>query len=243
MQNRYVGDIGDYSKFVLIKNLFNGKCGIIWYLYPNEGHNNDGKFRNYEKFELQDKEIVEIMSYFSKHKESERSVQELEKILINNGFDLTFFSNCIECNCKCLFSNVNERLEYRKSWFDKALNKMKNCNIVFADPDNGIEVKSCPLGDVKSGKYIYFDEISKLLKNHKTVVIYQHFERSKTHRVLVDEKVKKLYEKIGNNFNFYAVKFKKVSPRAYFILSKENLENKIREFCDEFKNEFELLKG
>jgi hypothetical protein len=244
MQNRYIGDIGDYSKFVLIKNLLNKKCGVIWYLYPNESHNNDGKFRDYEKFKLKDEEVVKIMINFCN--ESKRKIDELEKVLVDNGFDLTFFNDCIEENCNTFFSNWRERKEYRKKWFDKALEKVKNCDVVFADPDNGIEIKSCPTKSRKiSGKYIYFDEIKKLLQNHKTVIIYQHFEISKTHKELVKEKSKKVYKKVGNDFNLYVIKFKRVSPRAYFILSKENLEDKIKEFCNDskFKKEFELLKG
>jgi hypothetical protein len=245
MQNRYVGDIGDYSKFVLIKYFykFYKKCGIIWYLYPNENHNNDGKFRNYDKFKLQDKEMVKLMQYFSKYKERERNIQELEKILINNGFELTFFNECIEKNCDTFFSNWRERKKYREKWFSKALEKVKNCDVVFADPDNGIEIKSCPIKSrKKSGKYIFFDEIEKLLQKHKIVIIYQHFIRKKQD-IFINEKEKEIRDKIKDNFKFYAIKFKKVSPRAYLILSKENLENEIKKFCNKFTDEFELLKG
>ena len=45
MQNRYSGDIGDYSKFVLLRKLFaadSHRIGLVWYLYPDESHTNDG---------------------------------------------------------------------------------------------------------------------------------------------------------------------------------------------------------
>jgi len=64
MQNRYSGDIGDYSKFVLLKKLFgNEKIGLVWYLYPDETHNNDGLHKDYYKYEnkLSDKELIQIL--------------------------------------------------------------------------------------------------------------------------------------------------------------------------------------
>jgi len=241
MQNRYVGDIGDYSKFVLIKYLFKKKCGIIWYLYPNEG-NADGKFRNYEGFDLKDDEIVEIMNKFSKTEEDKRSIKELENILGRNGFDLTYFNECIEeKTCESFFSNYRKRKAYRKEWFEKALEKVKNCEVVFADPDNGTQIKSCPTkGTKKSGKYIYLDEIDKVLESHKTVIIYQHFGRKK-HTDLIEQKEQEL-RNLKQNFNFYALKFKRISTRAYLILSKNNLKDNIEKFCNRFQEEFELIK-
>ena len=44
MQNRYTGDIGDYIKYALLRAISPGiKLGVAWYLYPDEGHNSDGK--------------------------------------------------------------------------------------------------------------------------------------------------------------------------------------------------------
>ena len=45
MQNRYVGDIGDFGKYHLLQELSmpDLKLGIVWYLIPNENHNSDGK--------------------------------------------------------------------------------------------------------------------------------------------------------------------------------------------------------
>jgi hypothetical protein len=50
MQDRYSGDVGDFGKFGLLRHILNGsqlKLGINWYLFPNEDHNEDGRFINY----------------------------------------------------------------------------------------------------------------------------------------------------------------------------------------------------
>ena len=235
MQHKYVGDIGDYSKFVLIKHLFNRRCALLWYLYPNE-NNNDGVHINYEKYNLKDEEVVELMKEASKN----RNIGYLEKLL--KDFKINFFSECIEEGSCKFFKDYKKRIIHRREWFCRGVNCIKTNSVVFVDPDNGIEVKSCPTkGRKKSGKYIFFDEIDFLFKEVKTLVIYQHFIRKKTDE-FIDELEKKLRKKVGKSFNFYAIKFKRVSPRAYLILSKENLEEKIKNFCNKFSNEFELLK-
>ncbi|MYF68595.1 MAG: hypothetical protein F4053_00440 [Proteobacteria bacterium] len=49
MQNRYVGDIGDYVKYALLRCILRaegGQLGIAWYLYPDEV-NGDGGHTEY----------------------------------------------------------------------------------------------------------------------------------------------------------------------------------------------------
>ena len=54
MQNRYVGDIGDFGKYHLLKTLCAGNntalalsLGVVWYRVPDENHNDDGKHIRY----------------------------------------------------------------------------------------------------------------------------------------------------------------------------------------------------
>jgi hypothetical protein len=48
MQNRYVGDIGDYVKLAILRRLaFGRSLGVAWWLFPNEHHNSDGAHREY----------------------------------------------------------------------------------------------------------------------------------------------------------------------------------------------------
>lgn len=55
MQNRYVGDLGDYGKYALLRavctpsNNLALRLGVAWYLFPNENHNNDGRHITYLK--------------------------------------------------------------------------------------------------------------------------------------------------------------------------------------------------
>ena len=49
MQNRYSGDLGDFSKLGLLRHLSQTglSIGLNWYLVPDEDHNNDGMHTGY----------------------------------------------------------------------------------------------------------------------------------------------------------------------------------------------------
>ena len=49
MQNRYVGDIGDFGKLGLLRALSSKglSIGVNWYLTTDESHNGDGRHVNY----------------------------------------------------------------------------------------------------------------------------------------------------------------------------------------------------
>ena len=51
MQNRYVGDVGDFGKFGMLRCMENSglSIGVNWYLVEDENHNNDGKHIGYVK--------------------------------------------------------------------------------------------------------------------------------------------------------------------------------------------------
>src|SRR3954463_4138966 len=63
MQDRYVGDLGDYGKYGLLRVLARSsglRIGVAWYRVPNEGHNADGKHTSYlhnERFRECDPEL------------------------------------------------------------------------------------------------------------------------------------------------------------------------------------------
>ena len=51
MQNRYTGDIGDFGKLGLLRQLSRTglSIGVNWYLTPDETHNGDGRHIGYLK--------------------------------------------------------------------------------------------------------------------------------------------------------------------------------------------------
>ncbi|MDP2948491.1 MAG: hypothetical protein Q8P22_03000, partial [Chloroflexota bacterium] len=56
MQDRYVGDLGDFGKYALLKSLCSSafaepelRLGVVWYLVADERKGNDGRYTDYLK--------------------------------------------------------------------------------------------------------------------------------------------------------------------------------------------------
>jgi hypothetical protein len=77
------------------------------------------------------------------------------------------------------FSSAIDSDEYaRPQYFSEAFQALQSADLLFFDPDNGIEVRSCPQGGENSHKYIYWNEVDRAFKEfHKSLLIYQHFPR------------------------------------------------------------------
>ena len=166
MQNRYAGDVGDFSKFGLLRQIgIKGLVvGVNWYLVADEAHNNDGKhigFLTDKRYDDCDDELRDSLHSVVKH---ERSVFMLEKQqLIHNA---VYFSEQLYPPMTNDFS--------RNDWHKQAMKRFSSANIVFLDPDNGILVKSTSMKSAKSIKFVLRDEICDYYATGHSVVIYNH---------------------------------------------------------------------
>jgi len=242
MQNRYAGDVGDFGKFSLLNSLFNGKndyLGVVWYLFPDESHNEDGKYINYiEKQEFQscDSGLIEKLSNALNE---ERSVQALENndILKSNTI---YFSEKLDSHIKYPTQkkiDKETRLFKRQEWLKNAANKIKTCNVIFLDPDNGLEIKSCEkMSQIKSGKYVYYSEVTELFEGKDVCVIYHHLNMNNPHKEQIEFQVKELRKRINPSGGIFALRFRPYSPRVYFIISKKVVEKKLKDKIQQFIN-------
>ncbi len=54
---------------------------------------------------------------------------------------------------------------------------LANADLIFLDPDNGLEVASQPRGRKDSSKYVFWDEVESLWKQGTSLLLFQHFAR------------------------------------------------------------------
>jgi hypothetical protein len=71
-----------------------------------------------------------------------------------------------------------QRRERRAEWFSRAKKMVAGCDLIFADPDNGLEVPSVSISAPRGGKYLAVDEALELLATGAAVIFYQHCDRS-----------------------------------------------------------------
>lgn len=65
----------------------------------------------------------------------------------------------------------------RRSYFSDAWKALAGCDLLFFDPDNGLEVPSVPYGRRDSSKYLYWSEVEEAFGQGCSLLIYQHFQR------------------------------------------------------------------
>ncbi len=240
MQDKYAGDVGDFGKFSLLRSLFasdRNKIGIIWYKFPNEGHNNDGLHVGYlenHRYKVCDQELVEKLSHVVS---VDRSIAKLESqhLLPENT---VYYSS--ELNYHLLHPGQTmaakaTRREKRLQWIKKAIASVGECNIVFLDPDNGLEIQAIPnIHQVRSGKYAYYSEVEQLFKNKDACVIYHHMNMNNPHHDQIKFRAQELKDKIVINGSVFAIRFSPFSPRAFFVCASEqaapDIKHKIKGF-------------
>jgi hypothetical protein len=104
-------------------------------------------------------------------------------------------------------------------------------DLVFLDPDNGIEVKSIPKGAKNSSKYLYYDEIKNLYTKGNSLLIYQHFIRE-DRRIFIQRISDKLKETTGCPI----ILLLKTSNVIYFLVPQVHL-------IEYFKQRIEVLRS
>ncbi len=243
MQNRYAGDIGDFGKFGLLRHIVNAsqlRLGINWYLLPDEKHNEDGRYIRYlcdPAFEQCDQELY---GKFRRIVEDKRSICSLEKPALFKVRPV-FFSKTVDSFHLYPAQTLQDRqrrLELRREWKDEAVSKLSTADVIFLDPDNGLQVQSCSsLSHKNSGKYSYFEEIREFHKSKKLTIIYHHLNRHRkhgTHSIQVQQRARELKEKINPAHKVFGVRFRPFSPRAFFLISAPSIESYVTDRLNSF---------
>lgn len=191
MQDRYAGDLGDFPKFGLLRQLCDGddnvaglQLGVVWYLVPDESHNDDGKHIAYLRADSPhavylrslDRRLYDQLAGVVHS--VERSTAALEAAGVLPPGTKTF-GKPLDFSTLAARGSA-DRLSYRKSWIEDALAATAGCDLVFADPDNGIRRSSHSTDRTrtKAVKHAYLDELAEFAGRGQSLVIYHHADRS-----------------------------------------------------------------
>ncbi len=128
--------------------------------------------------------------------------------------------------------DIGDYARHRDVWFRDSVESLKGCDIVFADPDNGLrESRNFRPGQCRSGKSICEDEALALAANERPVVVYHHSTRFQGG---IDREVAHWQEKLGSET--CAVVWRHRSPRIFFILNcTRELRQRAEEWCGRWK--------
>lgn len=199
MQNRYVGDVGDFAKFALLRAIAretNLRIAVIWYLYSDEDHNADGRHISYlrdQAFAQLDPNLHSALArIIHKGRRSVRSIAASQ--ILPPG--TTFFSKLISDQEHRARISRTEKALSRAAWLKKAVAGATGHELVFLDPDNGLETASVQRHSPKSGKYAFWNELAEFWGNGHSLIVYHHLNRTAT----VVQQAEVLRAKFGERF-------------------------------------------
>ena len=129
MQNRYTGDIGDFGKLGLLRQLSRTglSIGVNWYLTPDETHNGDGRHIGYLKndaFRACDEQLWSVLGQIVGSGKRQVSALERPDIL-----QASFYSRVLDFTG----ADKTERQMLRWEWHNRAMQQLQNCDIIFVD--------------------------------------------------------------------------------------------------------------
>ena len=230
MQDCYVGDIGDYGKYGLLRWLI-GMCsaddgpalclGVNWYLFDGcESKNaNDGGFTQYlfnpsrVERSLPDCD-PELYAEMQRIVESgSRSVGEVERSGVLPPGTL-YHSAPLNFD----HTPPSQRESVRQTWLVDGLAATADADIVFVDPDNGLETPKTKRYSEKGPKYVYYDDLPRYWERGQSLIIYQHADRSGVETLLA-KRCAELRKRFPDA-NRIALRFHRRSARVYIILAQ-----------------------
>ena len=234
MQDRYVGDIGDFGKYGLLNALCmpsagsrepEFRLGVVWYLYPDEEQNGDGRFTEYlrpsdvnrEAYRACDPILYDMLGKIVFN--DERNVSSLPKHQILPPTTVYYEA---PLTFEGLFRKgplyPAKLLDHRKKWVEDGLEATAGCDLVFIDPDNGLEIKSTPRHHRRGPKYCAFDELEPCLARGQSLVIYQHLGHHQPADLQINAKLRQIEEILGPTVRPFALRFRRGSSRAYLVV-------------------------
>ena len=237
MQNRYVGDVGDFGKLGLLRWLSGEtagdgerrlRLGLVWYLRYDEQHDGDrkkisnaGKHTKYldvttdnvRGYAACDPELwAKLGLLVAQNRRCVHCVQIIRPLPENTlyyGARLDFIPHC----------PPDLKRQIREHWLRQALRAMKNAEIVCLDPDNGIAPEDKMLHE-DGPKYTYLTDLQRFWAAGKTLVIYQQVGMDKPAPTRVAETIALLAEAIPEATPI-PMRFHKGSSRIFFIVPQE----------------------
>lgn len=234
MKNQYFADVGDFGKYGMLSYFsdipFN--VGINWYLTENDTKT-DGKFVDYfnkSDFLVCDRELHDFLYYCIV--QGRRNVNELSRF--PKYTDTIMYDKILNVDhIKALSPEGRDRrCKARKEWFQNSMDALEQCNLIFCDPDNGIETRSLSHNGKNSVKYVFIDEIRDMLDRGKSVICYNHRDRSKESDYFA--RFKEVMSAFEPEILLKVLRFSRYSVRDYLFFIRPEHQKTICERIDGF---------
>lgn len=207
MQDRFVGDIGDFGKYGLLRALAGIwpraepllPLGVAWYIPnpetiastpPGHGQKIEYLFNPVlrDRYRSCDKTLFDQLKRIVCCQRDTEAIED-SGLLGDRAQDEVFFHHE-----RMRMPEVARRRDERTEWFRGAYKKIKRARTLFLDPDTGLAdpkedraPKQLSPGSKDASKYAFVCELEALIDLGRTVIWYQSFGRRGDHECQIQE--------------------------------------------------------
>jgi len=225
MQDQYTGDIGDFGKYGLLRAICAEtglRLGVVWYLSAADKPT-DGRLVEYlgpphrPLFRDCDPRLYDALGEVVR--DSRRSVATIrERGILPRG--TVFFEKLLTFNdLPGIGVQAREaRLARRQAWLTEAHEATRDCDLVFVDPDNGLEVQSAKSHSRKGPKYVFFSELEGYVDRHQSVIVYQHVDHTAPAHNQIVLRLAELEERLSPSTKPFALHYHRGTARAFLVV-------------------------
>ncbi|MCH8088242.1 MAG: hypothetical protein IIC81_10420, partial [Chloroflexi bacterium] len=133
-------------------------------------------------------------------------------------------------------SSQKKRMAHRDRWVKGALDATVDCNLIFLDPDTGMETPSLKPHLGHAIKYAFFDELSQFFDRGQSLVVYQHINHTEKAEKQIQRRLQEIKERLNPRAEPFALRFQRFSARAFFIIPSERHQTLLWERAKHFSN-------
>jgi hypothetical protein len=217
MQHHFVGDVGDFGKYGLLRALTGVwpsseprlTLGVVWYLPAGSiGSVADGQKLVYlnqpDRFRSCDPRLYDALSRLLEGGDRSLGAVESNGIL---GDGTIFFDD-----------PVPRGSPSRETWLQDAVEAVRARDVVFLDPDKGLPPRSA---GPSSTEHAYVHELKPFVQREQTVIVYHHLGRTDTHPVQMRDWAERLAHELRLDAEPHILWYRRGTARAYFVLPAE----------------------
>ena len=225
MQNRHAGDISAFVKCALLRAVMPGRrLGVVWYLYPDEDAAEDRRHLAYlnraRQWRSLDSDLYDALRTMVRA--GRRSVGAIEAAGLMPGAAFA------DQGLSIAEVPVRQRASWRRRWFERVSGTVAECDLVFADPDDGL----CPDWRFRpavraSAKTMALGEAAALGAGRALIVHHRNTSRHGGHR----EEVRYWQRELPGEV--YAYYWRRWVNRTFFVLNADaSITARLRKFAE-----------
>ncbi len=258
MRNEYVADVGDFGKYGLLREVAridpSRKIGVVWYLTDSAESGNDGRHDGYLRYDAKassvyrncDPQLYDRLGAIrSADLRSVRAVEESQILPVG-----TVFVRGVVPLCNGRMSR-SAAWSLRSAWFVEVVHGVRDCEVVFCDPDNGLVLGDGNSSDGQpsgrpSHKHAYWAEITTILGEGKSVIAYHHLGRQRGGH---DRQIAGMLDELGaRGFSSVGIHFRRGSARVFVVIPATNghrqwLVNACEEYASKWSSHSRLVRA